>query len=354
MRLREIRRAKNITQQQLGEVIGVNNSIISKYEKGLVVPPADKLARMAEFLQISVEDLIETPNVEKNPVRENTPDIKEEFIKTNHKIAGNVDDVDFSNVEYCTLGERFFEDHSKQLKESAWSKVDLKVLVAVLSMASPPISQAKLAKQLNISPVTLSRIVTSNDCSVREEWIPVLTEHLLSVDFPTISSSVDALREISTRTKTARELNDATMFLQNVFSSCKATYMFDKSYWGIPNGIIRFFDTVANRQWLFILGKEFDYKSWRSSTSGLGPFSKFLRLQSMLSSNDKVSVLYFDPTSFNQSVKTSSYPRDIRVKNHFRLDQKLPCFQSLILGNLENQSIEAEYALTDFEGEPLE
>lgn len=58
MKLREIRRAKNITQKQLGEAIGVNNSIISKYEKGLVIPPADKLAKLADYLQVSMDELL--------------------------------------------------------------------------------------------------------------------------------------------------------------------------------------------------------------------------------------------------------------------------------------------------------
>lgn len=60
MSIREVRRRKNITQKQLADAIGVNYTVISKYESGKVSPPSGRLARIAEVLGVSVDELIES------------------------------------------------------------------------------------------------------------------------------------------------------------------------------------------------------------------------------------------------------------------------------------------------------
>lgn len=65
MGIREVRRSRDITQKQLAEVIGVGVSVISKYEKGIITPPSDKLKRIADFLGVSVDRLLD----EKTEVR---------------------------------------------------------------------------------------------------------------------------------------------------------------------------------------------------------------------------------------------------------------------------------------------
>lgn len=57
MRIREIRKQKGITQQQLAEKIGVSLSVISRYESGTITPPSERLAKLAEVLGVSVEEL---------------------------------------------------------------------------------------------------------------------------------------------------------------------------------------------------------------------------------------------------------------------------------------------------------
>lgn len=65
MRIREIRRSRNITQKELAEYIGVGYSVISKYESGKIIPPANRLSKMAEFFDVSIDELV----VENTPSR---------------------------------------------------------------------------------------------------------------------------------------------------------------------------------------------------------------------------------------------------------------------------------------------
>lgn len=58
MNLRALRLDRNVKQEELAQKIGVSASMISRYEKGSSVPPADKLAKIANVLHTSVDSLI--------------------------------------------------------------------------------------------------------------------------------------------------------------------------------------------------------------------------------------------------------------------------------------------------------
>lgn len=56
--LRTRRIAAGLTQQQLSEHIGVRQSVISLYEKGINVPSLDVLIKMADTLNCTIDDLV--------------------------------------------------------------------------------------------------------------------------------------------------------------------------------------------------------------------------------------------------------------------------------------------------------
>lgn len=66
MRLKELRKKKRITQEQLAQIIGVERSSIGKYEgKGQVIPSDDVKTKIAEYFDVSIDYLLgrtDTPN----------------------------------------------------------------------------------------------------------------------------------------------------------------------------------------------------------------------------------------------------------------------------------------------------
>lgn len=65
-RIREKRKAKGMTLQQLGNVFGITRSSVSDWERGETRPGSSKLVRLAEVLDSSVEELLE--NNDSKPV----------------------------------------------------------------------------------------------------------------------------------------------------------------------------------------------------------------------------------------------------------------------------------------------
>ena len=62
MNIRKMRKLRDMTQKQLADAIGVDNSIISKYENNIVIPPADRLEAIAQVLNVSLDALINDDN----------------------------------------------------------------------------------------------------------------------------------------------------------------------------------------------------------------------------------------------------------------------------------------------------
>ena len=58
MNIQAIRKEKGLTQKELAEAVGVTTTIISRYENGSITPPTDKLLKIAEKLDVSVNDLL--------------------------------------------------------------------------------------------------------------------------------------------------------------------------------------------------------------------------------------------------------------------------------------------------------
>ena len=57
-RIREIRIKKKIKQKELADKVGVRNNTISQYEHGINAPGQDILFKIANVLEVKVEDLL--------------------------------------------------------------------------------------------------------------------------------------------------------------------------------------------------------------------------------------------------------------------------------------------------------
>jgi transcriptional regulator with XRE-family HTH domain len=59
MRISQIRESLGVTQEQLGEAVGLSGACISRIETGLQSKTFDRLARIAEALGVTVPELFD-------------------------------------------------------------------------------------------------------------------------------------------------------------------------------------------------------------------------------------------------------------------------------------------------------
>lgn len=63
-RLRQLRKQKNLSQTELGKLVGLHYTHVGRYERGVSRPTADALGRIAEALGVSGDYLMEGTSTE--------------------------------------------------------------------------------------------------------------------------------------------------------------------------------------------------------------------------------------------------------------------------------------------------
>ena len=113
-KIKELRKKKKLTQEELAQKINVTKLTISRWERGERVPKSDKAQQLAEFFEVSVDYLLGYDNVSKN---------FEEIFRlkaknhSNDEVKNNLEDQDEeakNKIEETYL--RFITD-SEKLKE---------------------------------------------------------------------------------------------------------------------------------------------------------------------------------------------------------------------------------------------
>ena len=56
--IKELRKAKGITQEQFAEILGVSGRTVSRWETGNNMPDISLLVEIAEFLEVSIPEII--------------------------------------------------------------------------------------------------------------------------------------------------------------------------------------------------------------------------------------------------------------------------------------------------------
>ncbi len=56
--IREAREAKGMTQEQFAKMVGVTQGAVAQWENGLTHPSFDKLVRIADVLEVPLDELV--------------------------------------------------------------------------------------------------------------------------------------------------------------------------------------------------------------------------------------------------------------------------------------------------------
>lgn len=59
MKIKEKRESAKLTQEELGNMLGVNRSTVAMWEAGEAMPRADKLPILAEIFNCSIDELFD-------------------------------------------------------------------------------------------------------------------------------------------------------------------------------------------------------------------------------------------------------------------------------------------------------
>ncbi len=111
-----LRKEKNLTQEQLGEKLGVNNKTVSRWENGNYLPPVEMLQCLSEMYGITINEILSARRLSENDFRRQA----EENIKT------ALSDSPF------TLEEKIDFYKKKWKKEHRWGSALTRLAICIL------------------------------------------------------------------------------------------------------------------------------------------------------------------------------------------------------------------------------
>ncbi len=76
--LSELRKEKNLTQDELGEQIGVTNKTVSRWENGNYLPPVEMLQILSKFYDVSINEILNGERINDSDYKK----ISEENVKS--------------------------------------------------------------------------------------------------------------------------------------------------------------------------------------------------------------------------------------------------------------------------------
>lgn len=62
MKLRKLRKIKNISQAELGSIIGVTGQTILNWENGIYEPSIEQLIKLSDYFNVTIDYLVDRPN----------------------------------------------------------------------------------------------------------------------------------------------------------------------------------------------------------------------------------------------------------------------------------------------------
>lgn len=78
----ELRKKQKLTQEQLGEKLGVTNKTVSRWETGTYLPPAEALLAMSELFGVSINELLSGKSLSEAEYRQTAEENLKQTVKT--------------------------------------------------------------------------------------------------------------------------------------------------------------------------------------------------------------------------------------------------------------------------------
>lgn len=138
--LKNLRKTKGITQEELAIRLNVVRQTISKWEKGLSVPDADTLIKLADFFEVSVSELLGS-KVEKEA---DTNSIADQLSRINEQLA-------------------IKNKRSQRIWKTVGIILVTFIVINILIVILGAVSFNSFKSDKNTTIVTESKIITDND-----------------------------------------------------------------------------------------------------------------------------------------------------------------------------------------------
>jgi transcriptional regulator with XRE-family HTH domain len=150
--LAELRKEQNLTQEALGEKLGVTNKTVSRWENGNYLPPVEMLQELSKLYAVSINEILCGERIAEENYQ----------AKAEETIAGILTDGSFSLKERTDFWRR------KWLKDHLLTNIVLSVLLIIMVIVGISISSPLIIGSAPILAV-VTYMIRRNDMMIYVE-----------------------------------------------------------------------------------------------------------------------------------------------------------------------------------------
>lgn len=119
-KLRQLRLSKNLTQEEIANVINIKQSSYSSYEIGRREPDLETLVKIADLYKISVDQLLGRPENNNLTTKENKPDFKSDLHK---KLFDKINELEEEDIILLNGYVDKLLDRNKEIRELQYKRI---------------------------------------------------------------------------------------------------------------------------------------------------------------------------------------------------------------------------------------
>lgn len=120
-RLKTLRKEKRRTQEDVAKFLDIKRATYSGYERGVIMPPYDKIKKLADYFGVSVEYLMKTNNFQTH--EDNLPDIS-------HDLQSILEDLQNQQKALMFDGKALDDESRELLKSSLENSIKMALLLS--------------------------------------------------------------------------------------------------------------------------------------------------------------------------------------------------------------------------------
>ena len=187
-KLKELRKSRGLTQEELAEALYVSRTAVSKWESGRGYPGIDSLKEIAAYFSVTVDELLSAEKIITIAEKENRSNIRGmcDFI------FGIVDIFSFILIllplypnrvgEYINSVNLFaYTDASPWIKAVCWTIFTLLIVLGVLKIAFTKLEAQKHNKVITVISMLLGCFAVLFFALTRQAYVVILAFLLLAV-----------------------------------------------------------------------------------------------------------------------------------------------------------------------------
>lgn len=134
-----------------------------------------------------------------------------------------------------------------------WNDLDIGALLSYYLFENPTVTQAEIAKELNLAPISVSRQIKNKKSIIRDEWKSILTEYIYQLDTDYLQKQIEVLKCIRVQDLFEESQDYILEIIDRYLSDQGARDLMEIRSINLPLGLLRYANSVTQKKWLFYL-----------------------------------------------------------------------------------------------------